>query len=626
MQKPMKHSTVLTILVITMLGLSLSNCNKIIIPDEAVDMRKMNVPSQFNFEATTNLNISVILPTSVNYSERNKKIEILDAGPGQNGHVLNAGAANHEGIYHTTVSIPTQTDTLYVRSFAGWKILPLNTGMKSITDDYEANYDEDYGFDPPDSVPGPSPESKIGIIPLSKHLKSSINYVKNGDFELNNFGEQASWSSTMTLDKPWSVTNTIVGHTTLADIEGNKALQITNSTAGTIFGGITQMIKTEPGEEITFTADIKSISGSQNVWLYLIPRNSDQKSIQYYYISYPSPSSSWKSKTITATMPANTEYCQVLFWSHNLGSSVLQYDNAFVNIKGRVSDSDGDGVEDDEDAYPNDATKAFNNYYPSENVFGTLAFEDMWPNEGDYDFNDLVLGYQYNHVKNAQNEITSMLIHYKLRAIGASIHNGFGFQMHISPDKISQIQNDYRFSADNISIASNGTENEQDLATIVVFDDAYKLLIHSGEGLGINTSVDQSYVEPIDIHLQIDFTSGLSIADLGNAPNNSFLFRTNDRSWEVHLPGYKPTDLADAGKFGTGDDATNPANEYYYKTARGLPWGMNLPVTFVYPIEKVPINQGHLKFQQWATSGGYSFMDWYEGHDGYRDNSKLFIR
>ncbi len=65
-----------------------------------------------------------------------------------------------------------------------------------------------------------------------------------------------------------------------------------------------------------------------------------------------------------------------------------------VIIVGGGTDADGDGVPNDEDDYPNDGDRAFDNYYPA-NGPGTLAYEDLWPGKGDYDFNDLVLDYRF---------------------------------------------------------------------------------------------------------------------------------------------------------------------------------------------------------------------------------------
>ena len=34
----------------------------------------------------------------------------------------------------------------------------------------------------------------------------------------------------------------------------------------------------------------------------------------------------------------------------------------------------------------------------------------------------------------------------------------------------------------------------------------------------------------------------------------------------------------------------------------------------------------HLKFAQWAQSGGVLFTDWYKNLSGYRDASKIYVK
>ena len=65
-------------------------------------------------------------------------------------------------------------------------------------------------------------------------------------------------------------------------------------------------------------------------------------------------------------------------------------DNSNIPPIDKPADCDNDGVSDVYDDYPCDASKAYNRYFPSENEYGTLAFEDLWPHTGDYDMNDLV--------------------------------------------------------------------------------------------------------------------------------------------------------------------------------------------------------------------------------------------
>ena len=93
------------------------------------------------------------------------------------------------------------------------------------------------------------------------------------------------------------------------------------------------------------------------------------------------------------------------------------------------ADADADGIPDNLDNYPSDPTRAFDNYYPSRSVYGTLAFEDLWPSKGDYDLNDLVVDYHFQIVTNTQNKVVDIKPTFCVRAAGAGYNNGFGFQI-----------------------------------------------------------------------------------------------------------------------------------------------------------------------------------------------------
>ena len=68
-------------------------------------------------------------------------------------------------------------------------------------------------------------------------------------------------------------------------------------------------------------------------------------------------------------------------------------------------DGDGDGVKGALDEFPADAARAFSRYYPGADSWGTLAFEDQWPQRGDYDMSDLVVRYRSREIMNSARQV-----------------------------------------------------------------------------------------------------------------------------------------------------------------------------------------------------------------------------
>ncbi|MBK9291136.1 MAG: LruC domain-containing protein [Bacteroidetes bacterium] len=288
-------------------------------------------------------------------------------------------------------------------------------------------------------------------------------------------------------------------------------------------------------------------------------------------------------------------------------------------------DSDGDGVVDAIDDYPNDPNLAFNNYFPGRNQQGGLSFEDLWPEKGDYDFNDMVLSYNINQITNAQNLVAEIRATFTVDAVGAGFKNGFGFQLNIPPSLVQSVTG-MNHRENFVTLSPNGTEASQSKAVIIPFDNVYNLFAPQITSGFINTRPGMPYVEPKSITVTIKLTQPQTLTALSLPPYNPFIIVNKNRGREVHLPGYAPTDKADPSLFGTADDDTNLSTGKYYKSKTNLPWGMHTPVRFDYPQEREPIIDAHLVFGQWVQSSGFSYMDWYMPKTGYRDNSKIYQR
>jgi len=257
--------------------------------------------------------------------------------------------------------------------------------------------------------------------------------------------------------------------------------------------------------------------------------------------------------------------------------------------------------------------------------FGTLAFEDLWPATGDYDFNDLVMDYQYKIVTNGNNKVTELFGTFIVRAIGAGLHNGFGFQLPwttLSQAELTVIG--YDLQEDYITLNANGTEANQEKITVIVFDDAYNVLPSSG-GTGVNVIPGEPYVIPDTLVVTMGFTPNLyNLDDIGLVDFNPFLIVNQERGKEIHLPDLPPTDMADPSYFGTNQDDFDPNTGRYYKTENNLPWGINIAESYSYTIELRQITSAYLKFGSWAESSGVLFSDWYKDLGGYRNESDIY--
>ena len=264
---------------------------------------------------------------------------------------------------------------------------------------------------------------------------------------------------------------------------------------------------------------------------------------------------------------------------------------------------------------------------------GTLAYEDLWPYKGDYDFNDLVINYDFDVTKNLSEEIVHIKATFTIYAFGAGFYNGFGFTLpNVSPNQINSVTGYSLKSGSIIHLASNGLEAGQSKATVVVYDDSFDQMQHPGVGIGVNTDPNAPYVTPATLVIEMDFMDNgvvpaggeitFSQLDIGNF--NPFIIVNQDRGVEVHMPDYAPSSLANSALLTTGDDDSNPATNRYYLTETNLPWAINLPVVFEYPIEKQDITQVYLHFAEWAESSGQLYPDWYLNNPGYRNNSLIY--
>lgn len=298
-------------------------------------------------------------------------------------------------------------------------------------------------------------------------------------------------------------------------------------------------------------------------------------------------------------------------------------------------DSDGDGVSDQFDEFPNDPTLAHAVHYPGDlsinpNAYGTLCFEDLWPYAGDYDMNDQVINWNIINYNNAQGNTKYTTGTYVLSALGAKYQSGFGFQMAISPSVVSSVSiTGNKMNSGTFSIAGNGTENMQQYANIILWDDGASMF-GTPPGLYVNTDMNKTYTKPKTVNWIVNFTTPQYSSNMGTPPFNPYIVvgsGSGQRGKEVHLSGQHPTSLADSKLFSTGNDKTNIAQNRYYVGANNMPFALSLNVPFQYPIETCNIKNAYLYFNNWMLSNGAQFPDWNTNtSSSYRNSSNIYTK
>ncbi|MFC2102086.1 LruC domain-containing protein [Bacteroidota bacterium] len=421
-------------------------------------------------------------------------------------------------------------------------------------------------------------------------------------------------------------------------IQGSKSVRTDNLSNN--IGIITSpWVLLSGSGNLTFKHRINGFNGSRNLTVYLISEAnpSGDEIFSYTYSN---------DNTIPQAIALSQSGLYKVKWrfSGSGGNSRGQLDD--ISIPGTYAsdptencepintnpDSDGDGIPDNEDDYPADEYRAYNNFYPASGK-ATLAFEDLWPSDGDYDLNDVVVGYSFKTVTNASDEVVDLVGTFILRAAGAGLENGFGFQLPgVAPTSVISTTGYDVLPTSGYSFESNGLESGQTFATAIVFDNFFRIMPPIGGGVGVNTSDGQPEIPADTITVSMSFMNNgtpgpggaVTLAELNIAEFNPFIVAGMIRGVEVHLPDYPPTDLADPLLFGTLDDDSDPLTGKYYKTAANLPWALNIYEEFDYPVEQVQINNAYLKFDEWVQSGGVLYPDWYQDIPGYRDASNIY--
>ncbi|MEI6173474.1 MAG: LruC domain-containing protein [Bacteroidota bacterium] len=647
---------------------------------ETLTIDQLKVASTFSWATVHDVNISISAQDNLDNPIEGVRFTIYTANPDSGGVYLVSGVSGTDGVWNSIASLPTAMKKVTVfNNFLGLirqMELPVNAGMVNgqfggkppvpATEKSAMNAD---GFKstnaikwvymstfnsqgvPNNLMPANDPVDQVLMNDINKALPeyrneivahpewftgnppNNIEILSLSDVYITYITEGAGWMNTL----GFFTFNTSSPPATASAIDTIHIIFPNVSNAGS-GGGLNPgnkiyLGKFPAGKSIGFALVPHGWNGSQtyvgpsnDVWYSIPAFNTTDPLMLKHLFFFKDPS----RQQVMFTLEDQGKYqgadldCNDNVFYLTISPSLQGINTTNMPLMATtVVDADHDGVPDASDDYPNDPLKAFNNYTPSKTGLGSLAFEDLWPGRGDYDFNDLVISYRFNQITNAQNQVAEIDATLITEAAGATLHNGFAFQLPYSPDKIQNVTGT-SVKHGYITLSANKTEAGQSKAVIVAYDDAFDRMPATGQGIGVNTELGVPYVTPDTLKLVITLATPVAVSQAGIPPYNSFIIVNGIRNREVHLADQPPTDKVDGSDFGTVDDDSKPGQNRYYKTVNNLPWALNIAEKFNYPIERAAINTGYLKFNDWATSSGAVYPDWYKNLGGYRQSSLIY--
>lgn len=217
---------------------------------------------------------------------------------------------------------------------------------------------------------------------------------------------------------------------------------------------------------------------------------------------------------------------------------------------------------------------------------GLLGFEDNWPEQGDYDMNDVIIKYASDVDYNSENKVIQITDKITLVWTGADYRNGFSYEV---PFDLSKAEVKV-IGGENSSVSGN---------VIHVFTDAKKELGVSGIGAGDMPSQDVT-------EKTFTVTMTFNNPDMNKSevvpPYNPFI---SIGSTEVHLTDHKPTIEAN-NHFPQGADIAD-GEKSFFVCKDGFPFAIHLDARADQSIlnidlrdEQVRIDEVYPKFKDWA--------------------------
>lgn len=262
-----------------------------------------------------------------------------------------------------------------------------------------------------------------------------------------------------------------------------------------------------------------------------------------------------------------------------------------------------------------------------------LAFEDSWPEQGDYDMNDVVILQNSSLLLTDSYEVKQIEFQGEVKALGASYHNGFAIQLdNILPTNVNPEL--VRFEINGVLQTSNVIEADTEFLVIKITEDLRSHIQLSQNCKYYKTEENCTNTSVMLFSVTVPFITPIALDNFPQAPYNPFIFAQEatyhgdlffhpGRALEIHLKNKAPTSKADSSMFGVASDNTQPSAQLTYQTSNGMPWALAINPgsneAWRHPKERIDVIQAYPNFQIFVETNGNKQSSWFSQENANSD-------
>ncbi len=211
-------------------------------------------------------------------------------------------------------------------------------------------------------------------------------------------------------------------------------------------------------------------------------------------------------------------------------------------------------------------------------------YEDIWPDGGDYDLNDVIVRHDRVITFDTDNYVHSVEDSFTPVQAANAAHYTNAFAVHYDASQRGTLQ------------LPTGAIDETATNSVILFT-------NTGSGRGVTRTVTRTFADKSlkKDHLRVNVET-----DINPYIIPKYNVTPGEGRVEIHLPKAKPTSLINSEVY---NDSKNP----FYIDANGMfPFALALPVDdFVPCTEGVRIDTEYPDYTKWVESGGTQYGTWY---------------